>query len=37
VRKGWTHCRLGNATIKVMALPKMPDAVYLKNIFFREV
>lgn len=36
MRKGWTHCGLTNAAIKVMALPETPDAIFRSDIFLQR-
>lgn len=36
MRKGWTHCGLGNTAIKVTALPKTPDATFRGEIFLQR-
>lgn len=37
VRKRWTHCRLENVAIKVLVLPKTPDALFRGDFLQRIV
>lgn len=36
MRKDWSHCGLKNNAIKVMALPKIPGAIFRGDIFLQR-
>lgn len=36
MRKGWTYCGLKNNAIKIMALPKIPGAIFRGDIFLQK-